>query len=307
MDFLNPGILGSAAELFRVRHAKAIERDWQTEPVQLLRTVTRPYILRRLKTDKTIIHDLPDKIEIKQYCHLTTEQTALYQSVVDEIMPKIEKTEGIARRGHVLAAMTKLKQVGNHPAQLLHDGSEVGRRSGKAIRLEEILDEVLAEGDKALLFTQFTEARCQRGGEAGSRREATAAAETPSSGPAHAFLSAGAGIPIRACRTASHAARIAAVTAGGSVPSIRTHAPASWGSTLTPYITGKLASAVCRTSARSAGGSSGLIAWRVAVRVFVPSTPGPVTGDRRGSSRIASMTTGSPSGRRTSRSAANTS
>jgi hypothetical protein len=182
MDFLNPGILGSAAELFRVRHAKAIERDWQTEPVQLLRTVTRPYILRRLKTDKTIIHDLPDKIEIKQYCHLTTEQTALYQSVVDEIMPKIEKTEGIARRGHVLAAMTKLKQVGNHPAQLLHDGSEVGRRSGKAIRLEEILDEVLAEGDKALLFTQFTEARCQRGGEAGSRREATAAAEPPPPG-----------------------------------------------------------------------------------------------------------------------------
>ncbi len=156
MDFLNPGVLGSA-EQFRARYAKPIEQYGQTEPAQRLRTVTRPYLLRRLKTDKTIIDDLPDKIEIKQYCHLTTEQASLYQSVVDEMMPKIERAEGIERRGHVLAAMTKLKQVCNHPAQLLHDGSEVGRRSGKVIRLEEILDEILAEGDKVLLFTQFTE------------------------------------------------------------------------------------------------------------------------------------------------------
>ena len=156
MDFLNPGILGSA-ELFRARYARPIERHGRTEPAQLLRTVTRPYILRRLKTDKTIIDDLPDKIEIKQYCHLTAEQAALYQSVVDEMMPKIEQSEGIERRGNVLAAMTKLKQICNHPAQLLHDGSEVGRRSGKVIRLEEILDEIIAEGDKALLFTQYTE------------------------------------------------------------------------------------------------------------------------------------------------------
>jgi SNF2 family DNA or RNA helicase len=156
MDFLNPGILGSA-DLFRARYAKPIERYGQTEPVQRLRAVTRPYILRRLKTDKTIIDDLPDKIEIKQYCHLTAEQAALYQSVVDEMMPKIEQSAGIERRGNILAAMTKLKQICNHPAQLLHDGSEVGRRSGKVIRLEEILDEIIAEGDKALLFTQYTE------------------------------------------------------------------------------------------------------------------------------------------------------
>jgi SNF2 family DNA or RNA helicase len=155
LDFLNPGVLGSA-ELFRTRYAKPIEHYGQTEPAERLRTVTRPYVLRRLKTDKSIIDDLPDKIEIKQYCHLTTEQASLYQAVVEEMMPKIEQSEGIERRGNVLAAMTKLKQVCNHPAQFLHDGSLVGRRSGKVIRLEEILEEVLAEGDKALLFSQYT-------------------------------------------------------------------------------------------------------------------------------------------------------
>ena len=120
-------------------------------------SITRPYILRRLKTDPTIIDDLPEKIEIKQYCRLTTEQGSLYQSIVDEMMEKIENTEGIERRGNVLAAMTKLKQVCNHPAQLLHDRSPVGARSGKVIRLEEILEEILAEGDRVLCFTQFTE------------------------------------------------------------------------------------------------------------------------------------------------------
>ena len=119
--------------------------------------ITRPYLLRRLKTDPTIIDDLPEKIEIKQYCQLTTEQASLYQSIVDDMMEKIENTEGIERRGNVLAAMAKLKQVCNHPAQLLHDRSPVGARSGKVIRLEEILEEILAEGDWVLCFTQFTE------------------------------------------------------------------------------------------------------------------------------------------------------
>ena len=100
-------------------------------PAERLRRITRPYILRRLKTDPTIIDDLPEKIEIKQYCRLTTEQGSLYQAIVDEMMEKIENTEGIARRGNVLAAMTKLKQVCNHPAQLLHDRSPMGVRSGK--------------------------------------------------------------------------------------------------------------------------------------------------------------------------------
>lgn len=156
MDVLNPGILGSA-EKFRARYAVPIERHGETEPAGRLRTITRPYLLRRVKTDPTIIDDLPEKIEITQHYRLTIEQAALYQSVVDEMMRRIETSTGIERRGNVLAAMTKLKQVCNHPAQLLHDHSPVGRRSGKVTRLEEIVEEILAEGDKALLFTQYTD------------------------------------------------------------------------------------------------------------------------------------------------------
>ena len=156
MDFLNPGLLGSP-EKFRKRYAIPVERHGQTEPASRLRAVTRPYVLRRLKTDPAIIDDLPEKIEIKQYCQLTGEQASLYQAVVDDMMEKIGSTDGIERRGNVLAAMAKLKQVCNHPALLLHDRSAIGSRSGKVIRLEEILEEILAEGDKVLCFTQYTE------------------------------------------------------------------------------------------------------------------------------------------------------
>ena len=156
MDFLNPGLLGSP-EQFRARYAIPVERHGDKQSAQRLRRITQPYLLRRLKSDPTVIDDLPDKLEIKQRCRLTTEQASLYQSVVNEMMPKIEESEGIARRGNVLAAMTKLKQVCNHPAQLLHDRSPVGRRSGKVIRLEEILEEILAEGDRVLCFSQYTD------------------------------------------------------------------------------------------------------------------------------------------------------
>jgi SNF2 family DNA or RNA helicase len=156
MDFLNPGLLGPA-DKFRTRYAIPVERHGQAGPAERLRTITRPYVLRRLKTDPAVISDLPEKIEIKQYCRLTTEQASLYQSVVGDMMEKIENSAGIERRGNVLAAMAKLKQVCDHPALLLHDRSAVGARSGKVIRLEEICEEILAEGDKALLFTQFTE------------------------------------------------------------------------------------------------------------------------------------------------------
>ena len=156
MDFLNPGMLGSS-ELFRARYAIPVERHGATEPAERLRAITRPYILRRLKTDPAVIDDLPEKIEVKEYCQLTVEQASLYQSIVDDMMEKIENSEGIERRGNVLAAMAKLKQVCNHPAQVLHDRSPVGRRSGKVIRLEELLEEILAEGDRVLCFTQFTE------------------------------------------------------------------------------------------------------------------------------------------------------
>jgi hypothetical protein len=156
MDVLNPGILGTA-ERFRTRFAIPVERHGSTEAAELLRRTTRPYLLRRLKTDPTIVDDLPDKIEITQHYRLTREQASLYRTIVDDMLEKIEDSTGIARRGNVLAAMTKLKQVCDHPALLLHDGSPIGRRSGKVVRLEEILTEVLAEGDRALCFTQFAE------------------------------------------------------------------------------------------------------------------------------------------------------
>jgi SNF2 family DNA or RNA helicase len=156
MDFINPGIL-STSQSFRKRYAIPVERDGLSEPVERLRKITRPYLLRRLKTDPQIIDDLPEKIEMKQYCQLTTEQASLYRAVADEMMEKIEDSDGIQRRGNVLAAMTKLKQVCNHPGQLLHDRSPVGVRSGKVIRLEEILTEILDQGEKVLLFSQYTE------------------------------------------------------------------------------------------------------------------------------------------------------
>jgi hypothetical protein len=156
MDVLNPGILGTA-ERFRARYAIPVERHGDADAAERLRRTTRPYLLRRVKTDPTIVDDLPEKIEITQHYRLTREQASLYRTIVDDMLEKIEDSDGIQRRGNVLAAMTKLKQVCNHPAQLLHDGSPVGRRSGKVVRLEEILSEVLAEGDRALCFTQFTE------------------------------------------------------------------------------------------------------------------------------------------------------
>src|SRR5262249_15537879 len=113
--------------------------------------------LRRLKTDRSIISDLPEKIEMRLDCHLTREQATLYQAVVDEMLEKVAEAEGIERQGVILAALTKLKQACNHPAHLLKDHSELDGRSGKLERLEEILDEALAEGDRVLCFTQFAE------------------------------------------------------------------------------------------------------------------------------------------------------
>jgi SNF2 family DNA or RNA helicase len=156
MDFLNPGLLGSAAG-FKRRYAKPIERWRDPSATEQLQRATSPFILRRLKTDKRIISDLPEKIEMRVDCHLTKEQATLYQAVVDEMLEKAERAEGIERSGIILAALMKLKQACNHPAHLLKDRSELEGRSGKLARLEEILVEALSEGDKALCFTQFTE------------------------------------------------------------------------------------------------------------------------------------------------------
>ena len=157
MEFTNPGLLGPA-EKFRQRYAIPIERGADEEVAERLKRLTGPFILRRLKTDKSIISDLPEKQEMKIWCNLTAEQASLYQATVSDMMAKIETAEeGIERRGLVLATMAKLKQVCNHPAHLLGDGSRLPGRSGKLARLEEICDEVIAEGDKALCFTQYAE------------------------------------------------------------------------------------------------------------------------------------------------------
>jgi hypothetical protein len=157
MDFLNPGLLGSAADFGR-RFALPIERFGDEETAGLLRRITGPFVLRRLKTDRAVVADLPDKVEMKVYCNITREQATLYQALLDDMLARVEAaTEPMARRGLVLATMTKLKQVLNHPVQLLRDSSRVEGRSGKLARLEEVLEEVVAEGDRALVFTQFAE------------------------------------------------------------------------------------------------------------------------------------------------------
>ena len=156
MDFLNPGYLGSPSD-FRRNFAIPIERFHDAQRTEILRKVARPFLLRRLKTDPNIIHDLPRKMEMKVFCNLTKEQATLYEAVVKDMMEKIELSEGIERKGLVLSTLTKLKQVCNHPAQFLHDNSSLDGRSGKVARLEEMIEEAMAEGDKSLVFTQFRE------------------------------------------------------------------------------------------------------------------------------------------------------
>ena len=154
MEFANPRLLGTPKQ-FKDRFATPIERHGNAEAGIRLRALTQPFTLRRLKTDSSIITDLPAKLEMEVVCSLTSEQAALYQAVVADMLERIATTDGIERRGLVLATMTKLKQVCNHPAQFLGDGSRLAGRSGKLARLEETLDEVMAAGEKALLFTQY--------------------------------------------------------------------------------------------------------------------------------------------------------
>jgi SNF2 family DNA or RNA helicase len=156
MDFLNPGLLGNAAA-FRRNFLQPIQRRVDCDATVKLRKLTAPFILRRLKTDRTVVQDLPEKMEMKVFCNLTPEQASLYQRVVDEAGRTLEATEGIQRKGAILAALTKLKQICNHPAHFLGDDSPLPGRSGKLARLTEMVEELLAEGDRALIFSQFAE------------------------------------------------------------------------------------------------------------------------------------------------------
>ena len=156
MEFLNPGSLGTQAD-FKRRFFIPIQANRDPEAADRLKRMTGPFILRRLKTDKTIIDDLPEKMEMKVFCTLTREQASLYAAVAKEAEEALDGSDGIQRKGVVLATLSKLKQVCNHPAQFLGDNSAIPGRSGKLTRLVEMLDEIIEVGDRALVFSQFSE------------------------------------------------------------------------------------------------------------------------------------------------------
>ncbi len=156
LEFLNPGFLGSQSQ-FKRRFFIPIQANRDPEATERLKRLTGPFILRRLKTDPTVIADLPEKNEMKVFCNLTKEQASLYAAVVEETARTLQEAAGIQRRGVILATLAKLKQVCNHPAQFLGDNSPIPGRSGKLARLTEMVEELLAVKDRALIFTQFAE------------------------------------------------------------------------------------------------------------------------------------------------------
>ena len=151
-DFTHPGLLGSD-KVF----ARFTKRLAENEHFGPLRTLVRPYILRRLKTDKRVISDLPDKTELKAWCHLSPKQAALYQRAVKELALALEDTDGIARKGLVLSYLMRFKQICNHPSQWLGDGAWAADDSGKFARLRELVEVIAAKQEKLLVFTQFRE------------------------------------------------------------------------------------------------------------------------------------------------------
>ena len=151
-DFINPGLLGNAKEF--ARYTKGLAERTHN-PYGPLRELVRPYILRRMKTDKSIISDLPDKTEIKALCGLSRRQTALYGQAVEDLAKSLEESAGIQRKGIVLAMLMRLKQVCNHPSQWLNDNVWTEKDSGKWARLREIAEVVAERQEKMLVFTQF--------------------------------------------------------------------------------------------------------------------------------------------------------
>lgn len=156
-NFLNPGYLGTQAQ-FRRSFELPIQKDNDPRRSTTLKKLVEPFILRRVKTDQSIIKDLPAKVEQKLFCNLTKEQASLYEAVVKDVEEQLKTTEGIQRKGLILATLTKLKQVCNHPMQFLQDGSDfTAGRSHKLTRLTEMVEEAMEEQDSLLIFTQFTE------------------------------------------------------------------------------------------------------------------------------------------------------
>ncbi len=152
-DFLNPGLLGNAREF--KKFSKRLKND--TSGYSRLRKLISPYVLRRLKTDKTVISDLPDKVEMKTYASLSKKQILLYKNMVEEIKESIAETEGIQRKGIILSSIMKFKQLCNHPDQYLGTGGFEEKESGKFLRLREICETIYDKREKVLVFTQFKE------------------------------------------------------------------------------------------------------------------------------------------------------
>ena len=155
-NIVTPGLLGNATQ-FRKQFALPIERHHDAVATSSLRTLTAPFLLRRTKADKSLVPDLPDKIEQVAWATLTREQVQMYQAVVDQLLKGAATTSGMQRRGIVLAALTRLKQICNHPAHALGDGSKLAGRSGKLQRFDELVTDLLDAGEQALVFTQFRE------------------------------------------------------------------------------------------------------------------------------------------------------
>ena len=153
MQFCNPGLLGPADE-FVERFAGPVERG-DADATERLRRIVRPFVLRRLKSDPEVAPDLPEKFVSSVFCPLTPEQATLYRATADEVLEQIASAKGIARRGRILALITALKQICDHPALFLKQSGPLAGRSGKLVRLTEMLEEVIAEEQAALVFTQY--------------------------------------------------------------------------------------------------------------------------------------------------------
>lgn len=156
MDFLNPRLLGSR-QGFQEQFLTPIQRWQDKDALARLKRLVSPFVLRRLKSDKSIVADLPEKLEMKVHCTLSSEQASLYLAVLRELETALQMTTGIERRGLILATLTRLKQVCNHPAQYLGEQSRLGGRSGKLSRLKEMFEEILEVEEKSLVFTQYAE------------------------------------------------------------------------------------------------------------------------------------------------------
>ncbi|MBF0289983.1 MAG: DEAD/DEAH box helicase [SAR324 cluster bacterium] len=153
-DFICPGLLGSSNRF--KSFTKSLEKR-TSEQYAPLRALVQPYILRRLKTDKSIISDLPDKTEVYAYCGLSKEQAGLYQKSVNDLAESLNVEDGMRRRGLILSFILRFKQICNHPSQYLADGDYAASKSGKFLRLAEICEEISSRQEKVLVFTQFRE------------------------------------------------------------------------------------------------------------------------------------------------------